>query len=111
MFDYIPERHGQILWSEDDKGKVIAVRVIHYRNTESQEKIAESYDSSGGADTYGWLTYAHPCANPAALFASLAFGKGFADRAVATECVREFAQLDGCEWARRMLAALVNAES
>lgn len=36
------------------------------------------------------------------------FTAGFASKAVATECVREFAQIEECKWARQMPAVILH---
>lgn len=110
MTDHIPDEHAQILWNQGEDGKITDVCIVDFRDEKLQEQIARNYENSNGADTSGWLTDIHPHANPAGLFADLAFRCGFKSQAVATECVREFAQLDGCEWARKMLAAIEKAD-
>jgi hypothetical protein len=110
MSDRIPDEHAQILWCENEEGKVSDICVVDYRDTELQEQMAKEYTSSNGADTAGWLSEVNPIANPAGLFAYLAFRCSFETAAVAMECVREFASIENCEWARKMLAAMERAD-
>jgi hypothetical protein len=106
MNRYIPDEHAQILWNDGEDGKVVDFCIVDYRDTKLQSSIADRYNNSNGADSADWLTHPHPFANPAGLFAYLAFRNGFFSKGAEIECVREFAQLESCEWARKMLAAI-----
>ena len=93
-------------WDDDEDGQITAVCVLDFRDTHLQESVADGYGNSIGDDFFLWLSDAHPTANPAGLFADFAFRCGFKSMAVMKECLREFAQLESCEWARKMLVAV-----
>jgi hypothetical protein len=98
MSERIPDESAQILWNDNEGGKITDTCVIDYRDEELQAQLAETYNNSNGADTGGWLSGQHPIANPEGLFATLAFRYGFESPSVAKECVREFAQLESADW-------------
>src|ERR1700752_1901660 len=106
MTDYLPDQHAQVLWNENEDFQITEICIVYYSDAQLQNQLAGRYQNSNGADTTGWLSNAHPIANPAGLFGYLAFRCGFHSKAVATECLREFAQIEGCAWAREMLAAI-----
>jgi hypothetical protein len=106
----IPDEHAQILWNTNETGAITGVCVIDYRETELQERLAENYSDSNGADTSDWLSDKHPIANPAGVFASLAFCSGFESQSVAKECLEEFSQIEGAEWARKMCLMMKHME-
>ena len=106
MINHIPDIHALVLWNDGEDGKITGISIVDYRDAKVQRRIADLYMNSYGTDTHGWLTDVHPNANPAGLFAYLVFLCGCDSKATLMECVREFAKLEGCEWARRMLAVL-----
>ena len=106
MSKRIPDEHAQILWNDNKNGEITSICIIDFRETELQERLADRYCCSQGADGAGWLSDRHPIANPAGLFAYLAFRYKFESDSVAQECVREFAQLEGADWARKILSAM-----
>jgi len=106
MSERIPDENAQILWNDNEAGKITDICVVDYSDEELQGRLAGTFSNSNGADTAGWLSDQYPIANPAGLFADLAFRFGFESPAVAKECLREFAQIESADWARKMLAAI-----
>jgi hypothetical protein len=102
-----------IAWDEDDDGRVTKVLVTDDFDRWLREN--GTFDCSGGACYSDWCVtvkershnteFPDQVFDPFGTFAGM-LASGFATRKVMWEAVRQFAMIDRCDWARRMLFTL-----
>lgn len=97
---FIRLREVEILWTHSDDGLVNWVGV--FRNFCDPDDIW--FDCSSGCSFSEWGK-GDPCLTPEGTYIVLE-STGFADDDVRLATLRQFAQIEGCEWARVMAAAL-----
>jgi hypothetical protein len=112
--DFFDAHKVRIAWNTDDDGRVIDVFLTD--DFEYWLRHSDSYHASGGDCYAEWMV---PLVNrktpggdipdqaydPAGTFGTL-LSHGFATKGALRGALLQFAQIDNCEWARRMLFAI-----
>ena len=106
----INERSARIFWSDHPvSGRVADVWVS--TTDQSLEAFTEEYFSARWNNVVGncdvaWLE--DPAYTPEAVFGEM-IETGFHDRTNLVGALRQFAKIDSCDWAQRMLGRLVSS--
>jgi hypothetical protein len=104
----IPAEHALILWNDatSDGGQGSTVTRVAVVDIRRQPRWAKDLDCSRGACSRGWMTSGHWRDTPLGLMAELGMLHGFASRDAKIAALREFAQIEGQDWAVEMLREL-----
>jgi len=106
-----PARHVEIVWNWDANYKVKDVEVVFIVRDGTIEETgnfwrrvdiySEKWDRDIGNSYSGWLQ--EPALTPEGAFGAL-LGEGFSNETELRRALEEFAHIQECRWARKMLA-------
>lgn len=95
-----------VLWNDemdgDEKATTTRIAELHVFDIERQPHWADRLSSSRGACDADWLDGAWRN-TPIGLLLELAVCDGFANKDVTVKALKEFAKIEGCEWASEIL--------
>jgi hypothetical protein len=87
------------LWDTDDQWHVTKLVIV---NRDEQNSRTDKLPASAGSCDSGWMG-GNVLETPLGLYAHLSTTHGFSDRKVAYEALREFAKVEGQDWASELL--------
>lgn len=99
----VPAATATFVWDTDDRSRVTQVEV------RSGPLSQDDFENSAGAIGLGWME-GDPRLRPAGIFAWMLADGGFDGRDGLASALRAFGQVEECQWARDMLAALARGK-